>query len=315
MIKVLISRNYPFPDLERQTPGCKGIWNNIEFTEDSSEEVDFIVVFNQPSADIKTKAFEGARWLFLQEPPYTRNEYFKYHFRFADLVVSGFSEEIDHNEQAQAGLPWHINKNYDELLVLKADQAQKRDAVSWITSNNNMFPGHQPRLDFIDFLKNEKFDFDLFGRGFDPIDDKFDGIFPYKYSIAVENYFAPDYWTEKAVDCILSWTIPLYYGCTNMGDYFPKGSFVEIDIKQPQKALETIQQVMAEDYWSKNLDALAEARELILNKYQMFPMLEKRINKFMEQNPSVKKQQYFIPASGLTRTEEIKKKLRKIIGK
>ena len=315
MIKVLISRNYTYPDLERQTPNSSFVWNDIQFTEDPTEEVDFVVVFNQPGKDINVKANIGGRWLFLQEPPYVRNEYFKYHFRFADKVVSGFGEDIEHNEQAQAGLPWHVNKTYDELSKLSVDELTKQDRVSWITSNNNMFPGHQPRLDFVDFLKQKEFDFDLFGRGFQPIDDKFDGIAPYKYSIAVENYFARDYWTEKAIDCMLSWTIPLYYGCTNMKDYFPEGSFVEIDILKPEAALEKIEEVVSEDYWSKNIDALAEARELILNKYQMFPMLESRIKRFLANHPNPEKKQFFIPKSGLTKTEELKKKFRKIIGK
>ena len=312
MIKVLISRNYSFPDFKRQTPGGTGIWNDVEFTEDPNEEVDFIVVLNQPATDIFTKAFQGGRWLFLQEPPYTRNDYFKYHFRFADKVISGFSDKIANNEHAQAGLPWHIGRSYDELMELKLDSVKKIDRVSWITSNNNMFPGHQPRLNFINFLNKSEFDYDLYGRGFQPIEDKFDGIAPYKYSIAVENYSAPDYWTEKVIDCMLSWTIPFYFGCENMERYFPTGSFISIDIHQPEKALRIIKDAIADNHWEKNLEALAEARQLILNEYQLFPMLEKRIHDFNNVYPNAKKKKYFIPKSGLTKVEIFKKQIRSV---
>ncbi|MEX1002113.1 MAG: glycosyltransferase family 10 [Crocinitomicaceae bacterium] len=314
LIKVLVSRSYSFPDFKRQTPGNSGVWNNIQLVENTSEEVDFILILNQPGQNINTKAYEGGRWLFLQEPPYARNEYFKYHFRFVDKVISGFGDDISINEQAQAALPWHVNKNYDELVNLRVDQIQKQNRVSWITSNNNIFPGHQPRIDFINYLNQISFDYDLFGRGFQPIDDKFDGIAPYKYSIAVENYSAKDYWTEKAIDCMLSWTIPLYFGCTNMGDYFPKGSFIELDITDKKKAADQIKNILASDHWEQNLEALKEARELILNKYQMFPELERRISDFKKQNPHAKKKNFYIPKSGLTRSESLKKKIKNILG-
>jgi Glycosyltransferase family 10 (fucosyltransferase) C-term len=315
MIRILISRNYEYPDFKRQTPGLTGRWGNIEFTEDQNEKVDFIVVFNQPSVDIKAKALEGGSWLFLQEPPYTRNEYFKYHFRFADKIISGFDGSTPNNIQTQAGLPWHINLSYDELKKLNHTDHIKENRISWITSNNNMFPGHQPRIDFIDFLKESNFDFDLFGRGFQPIDDKFEGLKSYKYSIAVENYSSNDYWTEKAIDCMLSWTIPLYYGCTNMEKYFPKGSFINVDITNKQKALDQIAEIQKSNYWEENLDALAEARELILDKYQIYPLLSSSIEEFMKANPSPARKMYRIPKSGLTPKEEVKKKLSKLFRK
>ena len=315
MTKVLVTRNYSFPDFKRQTPGSTGVWNDIELVEDVNEEVDFILVFNQPAEDVKTKAFEGGAWLFLQEPPYVRNEYFKLNFRFVDKVISGFGDEVPNNEQCQAILPWHVNQSYDDLIKLKAEDLDKQNRVSWITSNNNMFPGHQPRIDFIEYLKSINYDFDLFGRGYQPIDDKFDGIAPYKYSIAVENYSAKDYWTEKAIDCMLSWTIPLYYGCTNMGDYFPEGSFIELDITNKEAAVEKINEILSSNHWENNLEALKEARELILNKYQMFPELERRIQLFHQENPKAQKKKYHIPKSGLTQTEQLKKKVRGLFKK
>ncbi|MBK6951984.1 MAG: hypothetical protein IPH24_08025 [Crocinitomicaceae bacterium] len=123
--------------------------------------------------------------------------------------------------------------------------------VSWITSNNNMFSGHEVRLSFIEFLRLEKFEFDLYGRGFNPIDDKFQGLKNYKYSIAAENYSADDYWTEKIQDCFLSWCMPIYYGCTNLEKYFPKESYIQVDLNDRKGSLQIIKEAIKNDLWSK----------------------------------------------------------------
>ena len=109
-----------------------------------------------------------------------------------------------------------------------------------------------------------KVEFDLFGRGFTPLADKWDGLAPYRYSIAVENYRGPDYWTEKIADCFLSWTMPIYYGCTNITDYFPPEAMVLIDIDDIEEAVDKIREAIAQDLWRKNLDAIEYARKLVL---------------------------------------------------
>ena len=72
--------------------------------------------------------------------------------------------------------------------------------------------------------------------GFKSIEDKWAGLAPYKYSLAIENAVTPDYWSEKIADCFLTWTLPIYYGCLNLEDYFPKQSFIRIPFKPKHKA-------------------------------------------------------------------------------
>ena len=42
----------------------------------------------------------------------------------------------------------------------------------------------------------------------------------YKFHIAVENCSLPNYTTEKLHDCFLTKTVPIYYGSTNVSDYY-----------------------------------------------------------------------------------------------
>jgi len=40
------------------------------------------------------------------------------------------------------------------------------------------------------------------------------------FYICIENSRIPDYFTEKIMDCFMTKTIPIYWGCPNIGDYF-----------------------------------------------------------------------------------------------
>jgi len=134
------------------------------------------------------------------------------------------------------------------------------------------------RLSFLRFLqKDGSLPIDLYGRAVRYIEDKWDGLARYRYSIAVENASGPDYWTEKIGDCFLAWTVPLYHGCTNLEAYFPADSFIRIDIGRPRDALEAIRRIVREDDWERRLPALSEARRRVLHEYQLFPHLASRL--------------------------------------
>ena len=158
------------------------------------------------------------------------------------------------------------------------DIPEKSKTLSWIVGNALSIPGHLKRLSFLRFIQDKSpVDIDLYGRAVRVIEDKWDGLAPYKYSLAIENSCSPDYWTEKIADCFLSWTIPFYYGCTNLEKYFPKESFIQIDIEKPEVAVDIIKSAIKNNEWEKRLPALKTAREKVLNQYQLFPYLAKEI--------------------------------------
>lgn len=269
---VRIVKDWTYPDIFRQTPGRTCCWDGIEFTDKNVLNCDLIVVLNAPNRHLIINTANGGKWLFSQESPI---DYYRWHtksFKYFDKVFSFWDEKISKNIiHVQTALPWHIGKTFDELLILPHSIEEKKNRVSWVTSNASEKPGHKLRMSFKDFLNNKAFEFDLYGRGFTPIDDKFDAIYPYKYSIAIENYSCDDYWTEKIADCFLSWTIPIYYGAKNITKYFPEKSMILIDPNNPEKSLDVISEAISSDLYRERISYLQEARELILHKYQFFP--------------------------------------------
>jgi hypothetical protein len=148
------------------------------------------------------------------------------------------------------------------------ESVKKTKRLSWVTSSGSGWAGPRRRMQFLQSISG-KVPFDLYGRGFDEIPDKWDGIAPYQYSIAFENYSGSHYFTEKIMDCFVCLTLPLYYGCTEIGKYFPEKSFVRIDPDHPHIA-ERINEVISSDLSNDSLEALREAKWLVLYKYNMF---------------------------------------------
>jgi hypothetical protein len=282
-MKVSIVKDWGDPDILRQTPGGRGIWDGIEFTTGNPLVCDLEITLNMTPSNHMLICRKGGRWLMSQEPPHEFYHWQTRAFHHFDRVYTFWDKQQVSNDctiiHDQTCLPWHVGKTYDELISITPDQLEKKDSVSWVTSNLNNRPGHALRLDFMRFLQGKNFPFDLFGRGFKLVDDKWDVIAPYKYSLAIENFPCNDYWTEKIADCFLSWTMPIYYGCTNITNYFPTESMILIDPQKPEEALYKIQEALDTNIWKERLPHIAAARELVLNKYQFFPAIAERIRK------------------------------------
>lgn len=317
MIKtVLISKDWVYPDIFRQTPNNSGIWGNIRFTDNPNDDFDVVAVLNRPHREIKGTCRENGRILLSQEPPIDIYKWYRKCYKYFDQVYTFWDDYYSGNIKAgQTALPWHIEKSYDELVKLSFDQCKNKiNKVSWVTSNAVNKPGHKKRMAFKDFLIEKKFPFALFGKGFNPVDDKFDAIFPYKYSIGIENYFCDDYWTEKISDCYLSWTMPIYCGAKNIFSYFPENSMIDIDLDDFEGSLKKIKDAIYYDVWTKNINAISESRDLIINKYQLFPLLSNICNKSIDWD-NEKKVEILIPELKQKKPFSIKNVIYNILSK
>ncbi|WP_243370859.1 glycosyltransferase family 10 [Geotalea sp. SG265] len=286
MTLVRIVKDWESPDLYRQTPGHTGRWGSIDFTLAPVAKCDYLVILNCPPKDstVTVKCPSGNIWAIMQEPP---NEVWKPMHAGVNEYSQIFTQDIDLRGRryihSQPVLPWHVDKDFDFLV--KFNVPTKDRALSWITSNYTYWEGHRSRMAFLNQIQ-EHLNFDLYGRGFKWIDDKWAGLAPYKYSLAIENFQNAYYWSEKIADCFLAWTMPIYFGCTRIEEYFPKEAMIIIDIADPSSAIEQIQSAISSNLWEKRIDAIAHARDLVLNKHQIFPFIAEAI---MKQSPPLLK--------------------------
>jgi len=287
---VRIIKNWSEPDMFRQTPNSLGVWKNVYFTTDNISDVDYVIVLNYSNVDVEVNTYPSNVWVVMQEP-YIKG-FFDWMVEKHSIYAKVFTHHIFSNKSKYISsypmLVWHVNKSYDELKSIAIPGKTKN--ISWITSNLQHFPGHRNRMEFLERVKQSELEVDLFGRGIKFIEDKWDGLAPYKYALAIENSSSKDYWTEKLADCFLSYTLPIYYGCANLEAYFPKDSFIKIDINKPEEAFEIIRNAIQNKEYEKRFDAICEARELILEKYNFFANISNEI----EKNKTIGKKEHIV---------------------
>ncbi|UWS06957.1 hypothetical protein [Phaeobacter inhibens] len=99
--------------------------------------------------------------------------------------------------------------------------------LSLIASAKRDHPGHRLRHEIAEHLNTSQREVAILGRGYQPFDAKSDGLAPYRYSVVIENVRERNYFSEKLIDAILCETVPIYWGCPNISDFFdPAGMMV-----------------------------------------------------------------------------------------
>lgn len=274
-ILVRIDRYFTYPDIMRQTPQGKGVWGNVVFTEEKVPECDYLVILDNPGSDVNVKVNPDNIIHLCMEPPNEMSLYRQYGNKLNRHIFSsintGKSSVLSHG-----ALPWHIDKSYDYLKKLNYLDLQKENRIAWITSNQIGTKGHIQRMEFLDKIININ-ELDLYGRGIRQINDKWDALSKCKYGIAYENFSAPYYWTEKIIDCYLSYTMPIYIGNKNISNYFPSDSFIQID-PTSNNIEEQIKNILKSELFEKNIESISMARKLVLEQYQLFPFIHNYIN-------------------------------------
>lgn len=293
MLKIKLT--YPNWPIARQTPHQEGIWGDYQFLLDQTETAcDYWVVFEGLSKGESAYCPLENTILITAEPP-TLKQYRPEFLKQFETVIT-CRADLKHPQTIidQPGLPWHVgrrqkdhvnlswSKDYDELSAIT--HYEKTKELSVISSTKAFSDGHRLRLAFVSTLQNHFGDrIDVFGRGIREIEDKWDALAPYKYHIAIENCAVNDYWTEKISDPFLTGCHPIYAGCPNIEKYFPPNSLTRIDLLQPEKAIVIIEDCLARKRYEQSYKAIQEARDAVLNRYNLFPMIVSHLDRLGRQ--------------------------------
>ena len=117
-----------------------------------------------------------------------------------------------------------------------------------ISSNKQMCEGHKLRLEWIDRIGDQ---LDLYGRGFNDIINKEEGLCDYMFSVAIENGQYETYFTEKLLDCFATGTIPVYLGAPDIEKHFNADGIITLSDEFD----------VSEDIYNDKLDAIQDNLE------------------------------------------------------
>lgn len=132
---------------------------------------------------------------------------------------------------------------------------KKTKLISTIVSFKKQTIGHNFRHKIIEKIK----DIDVYGNGYNFIEEKIAGLKDYMFSIVVENQKIDYYFTEKIIDCFMTGTVPIYYGCPSISRFFDGEGIISFD--NMVELSEIVKNLSFETYESK--------RESIMKNYEL----------------------------------------------
>ncbi len=290
IIKVSSSNSTTTELFLRQTAGRLGIWGDCKFIVNlPTSQCDWWFICHQSGVQKHEVAMcDPEHIVFISMEPTEGSTPHLFYKQFSKLLLCDRS--IKHpNIQYVNGITWWagihvafeeghkylpvITHDYDSLN--KMSIPLKKNRISVICSNKNWFPGHKKRLDFLEKIRSHPIGryIDFYGAGHNHVLDKLDAINAYKYHLVLENSIVPDYWSEKLGDSFLGFSLPIYYGCPNIENYFPNKALIRIDIDNFDETIETLQSIINNDIYENYLPLIIEARSLILDRYNLFQLM------------------------------------------
>lgn len=283
MYKVKLTFPYPNFPIGRQSMNWNTNWGsffplkwncyNFYVNDASITECDYWIIFEDILITEKVKC-DKRNIIFIGGECSTTGTYSKNFLDQFGTVIT-CQDRIIHTGKTlfHTANNWFVGKNYDELIT--NSYVPKTKKLSLICSDKQFTDGHKKRYDFCMKLKDHfGNDIDLFGRGINNFEDKWEVLSDYKYSIAIENYVEPHWFTEKLYDCFLAHTVPFYFGCPNIDSYFSKNSYIGIDLENFEYSKKVIENTLNNDInYEMMLPTVIENKIKYLDNYNIFPLV------------------------------------------
>jgi hypothetical protein len=188
-------------------------------------------------------------------------DYIEKNNKLFDLVLTFDKKLLDRGENFRLnlyGTTW-LNEIYRNIW-------SKSKICSFIISNKKITSGHRLRHIIVNSLQYNNINFiDIYGGNHKPLqftqtqafdkdhnsqhisNQKILGLKDYMFSIVIENCKENYYFTEKIIDCFLSGTIPIYYGCPAIGNFFNQKGILTFD--NPNECFNIIKNLTNEKYY------------------------------------------------------------------
>lgn len=290
---------------------------NCEFVFNDTVDCDYCFVIDSVDFPITVKCPKDNLILCVGEPQSVKIYPKSYYSQFGRVASFYEFRGLKNIDIKIPLLPWMAGVRYDlkqqkwdDENVMTFDELytpviqRKLDKIAIITSNKAFTRGHRKRLEFILKLKEALPNLiDLYGSGFNTVEDKYDVLKRYKYSLVIENSQFYNYMTEKLMDAYLSECFPIYIGCPNVHDFFSTESLEIGDIKYSNSLKNQIKKIVDDDYYSKHYDEIVKAKRTVLNKYNVETLLSSfAIHDF---NASLPKQLHIVKPINRTLFEKI----------
>ncbi len=199
----------------------------IEIIKSSDVETDELLLITDNSLN-KVDTYNGVKVAMLVEPliisPASYEWIRKNHNKFYKVLT--FDKDLlslgENFEFYPHGGCWIETK--DHMIY------NKSKLLSIIASDKKTTEGHRLRHKIINVLDENKINIDKFGKYSDSfIEYKLDALKDFAFSFIIENSKRDFYFSEKLIDCLITGTVPIYWGCPSIGDFFDLNGMIIFD--------------------------------------------------------------------------------------
>lgn len=217
-----------------------------------------------------------------KELNYISNEIIK-NQNYFDKILSSFPEVISNCGNSELFLYascWILtredktraNHRTEYFNIFNID---KKFQLSTVMSQKNFLPGHRLRHITKELIKKER-NYNLVFPDSIPMEEKYKLFEDTMFHIAIENTQNINYVSEKIIDCFMSYTIPIYWGCPNIHEYFNTDGI--IFFKSPEELNNILDNLTEQDYY-KRIDAVLENYKIANEKYAFY---SDRVNEVLD---------------------------------
>ena len=219
----------------------------IEWVKDGSGEATFYI-----DSTLRQSEFDevgGPKYGWLLESQYITPQIVDHVKMFPEKYLETFDTIFTHNQELlkiDSKFKWVPAQGF---WISDPKIYEKSKMISMIASNKKMCEGHRLRLEWVERLWGQV---DLYGRGFNEISTKEEGLCDYMFSVAIENGQYETYFTEKILDCFATGTIPVYLGAPDIGNIFNKEGIIDL----------TEEFYISDDLYYSKMDAIKENLEI-----------------------------------------------------
>lgn len=208
-----------------------------------------------------------------------------------DIVLTWSKQLLDKGEnykQIMCGTTW-----LHDMYIRMWD---KKKICSHVVSAKTQLDGHRLRHVIADNIQKNKLNVDIFGHIYNLLpfpktrafqkdhsarhitQGKIYALKEYMFSIVIENAKADYEFTEKLIDCFLSGTIPIYYGCPSIQKFFDIRGILQFDTEK--ECIDILDTLTPEMY--NNMKVYAEHNYVIAQRYKIFDLCEDYILELCE---------------------------------
>lgn len=180
-------------------------------------------------------------WL-VEAPPYAQC-----HYDWAVEHEKEFDAILTHQQAyAERGHPWRWYPRGGSLIPIEKWGRHNKvpNSVSMIASNKRDARGHKLRWEiYSQFDGMVETWGSITGK---PLTDKTFGLANYEFSIVVEGERNEGGFSDHLIDCLAMRTVPIYWGCPNIGDYFDPDGIIPFERVQELRPI--LDNLSTQDY-------------------------------------------------------------------